>query len=307
LGIPSTGLRTARSADSDASVLGVFEGITACSEATKVLPQISDRCEMMIWKITFHQDPDKLTPTTYELRSAYGFSKPGTPGLAEGATRIDVEGTWAIVKGADADPDAVVYQLDSASEKNAVYLLKLDENILHVLDQDRSLMVGNAAWSYTLNRTNKRLSAPQSTHRVFQTTRTVLEPIDSPMLGVFDGRVPCHEVALAFAGIPANPACQRIKWRLTLYQEPNTDTPTIYKLQGTRTIREGAWSIVRGTKADPDAIVYKLELVKPETPITSVYFLKADDNHLMLLDGEGNLLVGDAILSYTLSRGDDTF
>jgi hypothetical protein len=28
---------------------------------------------------------------------------------------------------------------------------------------------------------------------------------------------------------------------------------------------------------------------------------------LMLLDGEGNLLVGDAILSYTLSRGDDTF
>jgi hypothetical protein len=288
-------------------ISGVFEGITPCSEFTKPVPQITSPCEQMIWKLTLYQDPDRLTPTTYELHSAYGFPKQNTPGLTESATRIDMDGKWAIVKGAKTDPDAVVYQLNPDHQQAAVYFLRLDENILHVLDRDRSMMVGNAAWSYTLNRTDARLDRSEAAHPLFQETTVPSEHHGSSMLGVFDGRVPCHEIALEFAGISAEPDCVKIKWRLTLSQDPNTGAPTTYRLQGTRTTREGKWTIVRGTQADPEAIVYKLDLGRPQAAGHSVYFLRADDNHLMLLDREGNLLVGTALWSYTLSRGDDTF
>jgi hypothetical protein len=291
----------------DSSVFGVFEGITACSEVTKPLPQITSPCEQMIWKLTLNQDPDKLTPTTYELHSTYGLPKQGTPGLSEGAKSIDMAGRWAIVKGAKTDPNAVVYQLNPDSQQAAVYFLKLDENIIHVLDRDLSMMVGNAAWSFTLNRTDRAAAKQvpsQPRHPVFQVATALTKPTGSPMLGVFDGRVPCHEIALEFAGIPAEPDCVKIKWRLTLYQDPDTGAPTTYKLLGTRTTREGTWAVVRGTKVDPEAIVYKLDLGGAQA---AVYFLKADENHLMLLDREGNLLVGDALWSYTLSRGDGTF
>jgi hypothetical protein len=307
----SPGAAAAGAGAAKSSVFGVFEGITACSEFPKPIPQIVAPCQQMIWKLTLYQDPDKLTPTRYELHSAYGFPKQGTPWLAEGAIQIDLEGTWAIVRGTKTDPDAVVYQLNPDNERASIYLLKLDENILHVLYRDRSLMVGNAAWSYTLNRTDTRLMPSRAVQSVFKAMAVLPEnagsAISSPLLGVFDGRVPCHEIALEFTGIADSPDCQRIKWRITIYHDPNTGAPTTYKLQGTRTTREGAWTIVRGTKADPEAIVYKLDLNNAQAAVQSVYFLRADDNHLMLLDGEGNLLVGDAVLSYTLSRGDAAF
>jgi hypothetical protein len=68
---------------------------------------------------------------------------------------------------------------------------------------------------------------------------------------------------------------------------------------GTSTIREGTWTILQGMEGDPEAVVYQLQL---EGPQGSVSFLKADENHLFLLDEDLNLLVGNALFSYTLSR-----
>jgi hypothetical protein len=93
----------------------------------------------------------------------------------------------------------------------------------------------------------------------------------------------------------------KIKWRLTLYQDQTTGAPSTYLYMGTSTIREGAWTIVRGTERDPDAVVYQLHLDNSQEPVS---FLKADENHLFLLDRALNFLVGDALFSYTLSRTD---
>jgi hypothetical protein len=70
-------------------------------------------------------------------------------------------------------------------------------------------------------------------------------------------------------------------------------------LMGTSTIREGTWTIVQGTKDDPTSVVYQLHLEGSQEPGS---FLKADENHLFLLDRDLNLMVGDALFSYTLSR-----
>jgi hypothetical protein len=68
---------------------------------------------------------------------------------------------------------------------------------------------------------------------------------------------------------------------------------------GTHTIREGTWTIIEGTEGDPDAVIYQLQLEGSPAPVS---FLKADENHLFLLDGDMNLLVGNALFSYTLSK-----
>jgi hypothetical protein len=95
------------------------------------------------------------------------------------------------------------------------------------------------------------------------------------------------------------PNCLKIKSRLTLYQDQKTGAPSGYIYMGTSTIREGTWTILEGTKDNPDAVVYQFQLEGSQPPVS---FLKADENHLFLLDEDLNLLVGNALFSYTLSR-----
>jgi hypothetical protein len=92
-----------------------------------------------------------------------------------------------------------------------------------------------------------------------------------------------------------------MKSRLTLYRYESTGTPGNYLYQGVGLVRVGTWAIVRGTRRDPDAVVYQLH---PDGFRPFVLFLRADENHLFLLDRERSLLVGNALFSYTLSRTD---
>jgi hypothetical protein len=50
------------------------------------------------------------------------------------------------------DPAAEVLLLDPDKPTTSIALLKLEDRLLHVLDDERALMIGNGAWSYTLNR-----------------------------------------------------------------------------------------------------------------------------------------------------------
>ena len=164
-------------------------------------------------------------------------------------------------------------------------------------------MVGNAAWSYTLNRTDNRppftIKEPVSAGP--EATRPPIPemPPGSSVLGIFEGRVPCHEVALEVLNIVPFPGCLKLKSRLTLYVDQATGAPRSYMYMGTSTIREGTWTILEGTEGDPGAVVYQLQLQGSKGPVS---FLKADENHLFLLDRDLNLLVGNALFSYTLSK-----
>jgi len=116
-------------------------------------------------------------------------------------------------------------------------------------------------------------------------------------LGVFEGRTPCGRIAVEFTGFPGA-GCEKIKWRLTLYQDSITGRPTTFKYQGTRTTREGTWVLTRGTASDPRAAVVRLN---PPAPHPSIRLQRVDDV-LLLLDAAGKVLTGDASWSYTLNR-----
>jgi hypothetical protein len=214
-----------------------------------------------------------------------------------------MEGQWAIVTGTKTDPEAEVVQLFSEGSEVAVSFAKLGDDLLHVLNRDGTLMVGNAAWSYTLNRTDNRppitMDGPVSSGP--EATRPPIPeiPRGSSVLGVYEGRSPCHEIVFEILKITPYHNCLKIKSRLTLYQDQATGAPSSYMYMGTSTIREGTWTVLEGTEDDPNAVVYQIHLEDPNGPVS---FLKADENHLFLLDRGLNLLVGNALFSYTLSR-----
>jgi hypothetical protein len=285
---------------------GVFEGITPCSPLTRPLPQIpaDTDCEQMIWRLVLYQDPQTGTPTTYSLKSAYGLPKQGTNDLVGGGTPISMEGKWTITTGTKTDPDATVYQINSDDPQATVSFLKVSDDLIHVLNSEKTLLVGNGVWSYTLNRMDNQSptqiseeSHPDPPTRPPQPPM----PAGSSVFGVFDGRTPCHEVVLEFTNTAPFPGCLKIKWRLTLYQDNATGAPSTYLYMGTSQFREGSWSIVHGMNGDPDAVVYQLQLGDGQQPVS---FLKVDENHLFLMDRAMNLLVGNELFSYTLSRID---
>jgi hypothetical protein len=287
------------------SLRGVFEGTTACSALTRPLPQIPEDtdCELMIWKIMLYQDSVTGLPTTYMLESVYGPSQANSLGPAGGGTPVSMEGKWSTVKGTKTDPEADVYQLHTEDSQVAVSFVKISEDILHVLSPDKTLMLGNAAWSYTLNRTDNRPalaidepagSGPEATRPPIPTM-----PPGSSVLGVYEGRSPCHEIVFEVLKVAPYPNCLKIKLRVTLYQDQATGAPSSYMLMGTSTIREGTWTILEGMPDKPDAVVYQLHLDDAQGPVS---FLKADENHLFVLDRDLSLLAGNALFSYTLSR-----
>ena len=130
-----------RTAPTGSSILGVFAGTSPCADIAKPLLKIPPgaKCDRIKWNLTLYHHPNTLTPTTYKLNSEYGFHVDNRTYVTKG-TNV-AEGKWAILRGAKTDPDAVVFQLDPDKPQIAISFLKVDPNILHLLDRDESLMI----------------------------------------------------------------------------------------------------------------------------------------------------------------------
>lgn len=132
-------------------VLGVFEGRPPCAEIARQLKISTPAdCIKLKWDLTFYQDPVTLQPTTYTLLLSGGGDVIKQADGSSYQQKI-LKGKWTIIKGIKSDPDAEVYRLESGTEAY-LYLLKGDENIFFVLDENKEFRVGNEDFSYTLNR-----------------------------------------------------------------------------------------------------------------------------------------------------------
>ena len=105
------------------------------------------------------------------------------------------------------------------------------------------------------------------------TTSASPVPAGPSLHGVFEGITPCSALARLLPQIPADTDCEQMIWKMILYQDPATGTPTSYTLNsaygiaqqgtnglvggGTAITMEGSWTILMGTKLDPDAVVYQ--------------------------------------------------
>jgi hypothetical protein len=261
-------------------------------------------CHNIMWRITLFTNQNTGLPATYTLTALYRVPTRAHTNRSEDGPRVQSQGTWEIVKGAKVRADAVVYRLNAEKPQRSISFVKVNENLLHVLNPDGSLMIGNGGWSYTLNRADRAekpvdpslaVSAPDMSYPIspLATGPTVFS--------VFEGRSPCHGIARELK-LPQHAGCTKVKWRITLYQNPETSDPTTYKVEGTlhrRSAREGTWRIVRGAKTDPNAVVYQLDATPTEA---ALLLLKGDDNVLFILNQNREPLVGHGEFSYTLNR-----
>jgi copper homeostasis protein (lipoprotein) len=114
-----------------------------------------------------------------------------------------------------------------------------------------------------------------------------------PQSQTFDGTLPCAD-------------CSGLKTQLILQKDPQDPTEGVYTLQETYegkssnpVITLGKWDVVKGTSADPQAIVIKLKIGEQ----TTGYWLVVDNNTLEMLDMQKNHINSPFNLKLTRRQG----
>ncbi|HEY1054739.1 MAG TPA: hypothetical protein VGE24_06370 [Emticicia sp.] len=136
---------------------------------------------------------------------------------------------------------------------------------------------------------------------------------DSRPFVTYVGTSPCGNILKPFLGVANEPDCEFTKWTMTLYPQ-KANAPAAVKLvyrygvgkpntsgfmDEKRAEFEGHWTIEKGMKAKPDAIVYQVTL---HTIDKNLLFVKLSDNSIHLLDSQRRLMVGNSGHSYTFNK-----
>jgi hypothetical protein len=274
---------------------GAFLGSTPCGdEARRFLGISNAACQQVTWEFALAEEAGSGRP--FELRARYHMPVPGSPNHLDGGIPLQLRGVWTSAPGSGPQKGRTVYAL--TRQGRSLKLALLERDLLQLLTADSRLMVGNAGWSYTLNR--REASAPRAGRRM-----EPLDQIPSDMAGEFEGRTPCQEIA-GQLDLAVDAGCTKLKWRLTLFQDAATGRPSTYKHEGTlyrdgamygAAPRTGSWSVLRDPSSG--ALIYRLDRGRPGDYLL---LLRADENVLFFLDKEGRALVGDRSHSYTLNR-----
>lgn len=268
-----------------------FVGTTPCDAAIRsfvagLAPEAP--CPAVVWQLNL--GVIEQNGPGWSLVATYGAPTASNPD-ATGAPRMSV--------GGKLEASATTYRLITSTGQSIVFR-RLSSTLIHPLDERNRLMLGTAAYSYTLSRADATddPGQPQQGHEPDYT----LSPRETgnTLFGMFGGRTPCMGLARAMH-LALTDGCQRVKWRVTLLRKAGTAEPTTYKIEGSlhHTARVGAWHIVRGIASDPNAVVYQLDGTAIEGPML---LWKADDDVLLLLDERKQPLVGTMSFSYTLNR-----
>ena len=282
------GFGPAASAERQASSTSTFVGTTSApAELLQFLgAPAGTNAELIEWALSL------TAPAQYTLHASYGLTQPNFPGIQRDRHEVDRKGAWTASKGTKWRPSEDVVDLGGLA------FVRVGPNVLHVLSADRALLIGNGAWSFTLNRLDAAEPAvdPSLPSMLGPGGSYTLSPLStgSSVYGVFEGRTPCQGVARILAREVA-PGCSKLKFRLTLYQNPDNRSPTTFKLEGT---------LYRSDRVDGPFTLSDKGVITLEGPNRRalISLLKVSDDAVMFLDQSGKLLVGNASFSYTLER-----
>ena len=252
----------------------IYEGSTpAHPDVRKFLGiSLTDSIDFIRWKFMMNSNQ-------YKLSCQYGLGKAGTSGFVD-EKKVEFSGNLT--------KQGSYYNLQQKDK--SFYMLAINSNLLHLLDKNKTLLIGNGGYSYTLN-----INSPVKTDQFNLPSKQT--PVESSM--AFEGRTPCQELSTLLA-LQKGAACDKLKWYIILYMDSLTGKPSHYIKRGTafRNQAEGKdkWEVLRSKDG---RVIYKLHLEKQNS---AIYLLKADNNILLFTDAQGNLLVGDENFSYTLNR-----
>ena len=252
-----------------------FVGSTPCDAIVRQFVGIAAtaECERISWQLALPASGDGA----FTLDAVYGMQANSAPGFAGGGTPAQMRGT---VKSTTRQRRTYRLLVDNRSLEFA----QLDPNLIHVLDVNDRLMIGNPGWSYTLSRT----PAAQRALVAQSTGRAARFPV-----GVYEGRTPCEALENDL-GRKRNPECTKAKWRLTF-----EDTRYVLEGFGYRNPpRTGTWRALQDPR-ELGAVVLQLD---PDQRQRFLSFRVVYEKLLLFLDKNGRPLVGDEYQSYTLNK-----
>jgi hypothetical protein len=255
---------------------------------------IDSEVDFIRWEITFSQNQ---SPDRFILNLIYGKAQPNTLGFVAGGNKKTFTGTYLTKVKSDGNLQGEIYELSEDDASRQISLVKLSENLFHLVTPDNKLFVGNGGWSYTFNRNNNQSNIFPSEFLRLQSSI----PRYSTNVITFDGRTPCYPFSI-FKESQISGDCIKTKWSLILHTDPETSLPRGYELKTTfnRTSTiQGKWSVTMGFGANPQAVIFQLN---PDDPQKSVYFLVGDENVLFFLDDEKQFLQGNSDFSFTLNK-----
>ncbi|HVG16859.1 MAG TPA: hypothetical protein VM935_17945 [Chitinophagaceae bacterium] len=233
---------------------------------------LTDSIDFIRWKLD-------LGIGTFKLRCTYGLAKPGTPGFSN-EQAVAFDGQLVAINNH--------YQLNYNGKE--IFILEVDANVLHFLDKDKQMLIGNGGYSFALNNTHPVAVKEVNIRSVQTSTESLL---------VFEGRTPCSDLP-GLLGLNKSEACNKMKWYFLLYTDSLTGKPAYFLMGGMgyrkETMAKGEWQIATGENG---RIIYRLHFNKWVRPLN---LLKGDDNILFFIDSNGQPLVGNEDFSYTLNR-----
>src|SRR5262245_47566156 len=114
----------------------IFVGSTPANDVVKsfIGAPLEDSVDFIRWKLI-------IDDKQYSLDCNYGIGQPNTNGFINGGKKITMSG--------GVKKEGNYYRLLNGSK--VLKLIKLSNDLVHVLNFDNSLMAGNGGWSYTLN------------------------------------------------------------------------------------------------------------------------------------------------------------
>jgi hypothetical protein len=249
----------------------IFRGSTPANAVVKSFLGIplTDSIDFIRWRLNI--DGEK-----FSLSCNYGIGKQGTNGFINGGKHVEFSGSTTRENS---------YFLLRHKNK-MLWVIEINPSLLHLLDRQQKLLVGNGGWSYTLN----GLSASNWS---INNLRTIAIRIKDST--VFEGRTPCGVPGVVE---PGN-VCYKLKWRIVLYTDAADSGKGGYRAFGTEWRQEGgrrgSWTRVNTGKK----IIYRLNDGQDKPWL---YLQQLDEHILIFTDAGGKLLVGDEDFSYTLNR-----
>ena len=142
----------------------VFAGTTPCGNVIRPLHKISPepdcqlkdcKCFVVEWELTLYMDAATKESTRFRLKGINRYNVKETNMYSEPGIKSEAEGKWVIIRGTKTNPNDILYQLNPDKPGMSLSFLKLGDNLLHIVDQNGKLMIGNEFHSYTLNRVSK--------------------------------------------------------------------------------------------------------------------------------------------------------
>src|SRR5688572_9071042 len=163
-----------------------FTGSTPAGEVVRAFLGIpaTDSIDFIRWTLAFKEN-------SFDLNCRYGIGKPNTNGFINNGKTIAITGNYI--------KDANGYRLQHG--KKELFLHEINGSLLHVLDDNRKMIVGNGGWSYTLNEVGGKSE---------KDARIMTSGLPSKDSMTFEGRTPCGGLARA----SELDQCLKLKWRI---------------------------------------------------------------------------------------------